>query len=1373
MSVTSGQAISLLENVLFESQTQAKANAAGWVTLSNLNSAYSTVAGLAAAMAGTAEASIAQQVVRYYEGALGRAPGGTEIAYYVNVAETNQNGAFGAALTSSQIAQGASAVSQATWNQIAADFANSPEFSFASASASSVVTLLYLNILGRSPSATEVAYYNAQQAAGLGTSTLVQEFVNSPEYTNKVSSSIATNLGTFGTSVTNGTTPATIGPIQSTSPTTSFTLTTGQDTATANNFAAINASSGAGTTATLNAFDNLTGTAGGTNTLTVNSDGSAFASGITLSNIQTITINSTGDQSLTAVSESNWTGVTAININQISGVSAPANAAGSASATVSVNVPTTASLTDGGIIVGESQTTAPAEFTGLSINGGTSITASATASDANSTVASATILGDITVGGSTAPTGAITLTATETLATATSAPGNITVQGGTNVTVTSTVNSGVALGTVANGATTALSTAANIIVGSSTAPTGTVTVNSTTNSTNKTGVTIDADSIAVTGGTTVNVTETATETQSATVVSTINEGAVSVTGGTATTTVTVTQAAAATGAIAATAAAAVSGVTAVAAVTASPGVDAVAAVNGVNGGNSVSAITAAAGTPTVTDAAVTIADATNTATSTSTIKSVTLNNYGNSTFAGAALANLALSGTAGTLSITNGAAAAASNTTLALAVNNLSTIAGTNLITDTNNEITTLNVTTGATASTLTGFKDTGLTTLNVSGNSVLTLGTGLTTANDSALTKIVVSGSAGLTADVHSFGSSLAVTTTSSGTMFLTLDDTTQTFTGSTGSDIISLAGNASKAITAGSNATNEVILTAASGTYTAAGFGKYVTGFQILGVNDATATDANTYDLHGIFTGFKSIDLQSSMTAAQTFNGVASGTFLFIDSAQTNTISYVLYTASSTASVTTTLNTSVATAGITVNNLTLNDINNDGVATATFLSNAKTSVFTNASSAAQTNHITTLTDTGLTAINISGNAALDIGTISLGQPGQATPVGVASFTITDTSTGFDNTGSVHVASTIGSTSFTDDTLGSLTFAGSNNVTMANVVDNNAVNLTVTNSGTGAATITLLSTDANGAHAQANGLSNVTFSGSGAISIGTIQYGAATGTNTAALTFTNSGTGSVSIGALDYNGSTNTLGTSTTSLTLAGNIKLGLDATTLAADLAANAGVTMSATSGVTVAAGTDNSHINLVLTGAAAGSTDTVTLGNGNNVLVENTAVSSTVSITVGTGSNYIDVSHNTAAGSYSVTLGAHTSSGPDEILTSEIGTTAAATAINTTITGAVTGDLVKIADANVITLNTVTAAQQSTFAADAATSLSSAVTYAHTLTTGGHAGVVFTYAGNTYLIEDVAATTAAATSTVIELVGVHTLTASSTAGVLNVAS
>src|SRR5579859_6720362 len=150
MTVTTAQITILLENILFETQPLVAGNVEQWMVLSTSNPADSTVIGLAEAMAGSAEIGIAEQVVRYYQGGLGRQPSATEIGFYVEYAETS--------LSASQIAQGAGGVPVSIWSQIAGYFAASPEFQAQiSAAGGNVIQSLYLNVLDRTPSAAEVS----------------------------------------------------------------------------------------------------------------------------------------------------------------------------------------------------------------------------------------------------------------------------------------------------------------------------------------------------------------------------------------------------------------------------------------------------------------------------------------------------------------------------------------------------------------------------------------------------------------------------------------------------------------------------------------------------------------------------------------------------------------------------------------------------------------------------------------------------------------------------------------------------------------------------------------------------------------------------------------------------------------------------------------------------------------------------------------------------------------------------------------------------------------------------------------------------------------------------------------------------------------
>jgi len=223
MAWSVGQVESLLETVLFESPAAAAVNATQWVARAAADSSLSSLSGLVGAMTASPEAGIVEQVYRLYLGALGRAPAAAELGFYVGIAETG--------LTPAQIANGVGAVSAATWNQISADFANSPEFQ-GDLAGGDAISLLYQNILGRSAASSELGYYHAQQQAGASMSTILQDFVNSPEYQLKQISGIVAQLELFGgvtaptatatqtanTNLTSGTTvypsgPGGLGPI--------------------------------------------------------------------------------------------------------------------------------------------------------------------------------------------------------------------------------------------------------------------------------------------------------------------------------------------------------------------------------------------------------------------------------------------------------------------------------------------------------------------------------------------------------------------------------------------------------------------------------------------------------------------------------------------------------------------------------------------------------------------------------------------------------------------------------------------------------------------------------------------------------------------------------------------------------------------------------------------------------------------------------------------------------------------------------------------------------------------------------------------------------------------------------------------------------
>jgi len=273
-----------------------------------------------------------------------------------------------------------------------------------------------------------------------------------------------------------------------------FSLTTGIDQGTAFVGGAGNdiylATLGA--TPTLNSFDSIDGV-GGVNSLNISgttAGGDLLPGSITLSNIQKVNLSTTtnaGTGAATPFDVSSFSSVTDVSVTS-SGLTGDF-----------IKASATANITD----------TSNGSGNFVQTIGGKAVTVTSS--------------GYVTIGGTTGnPTGAVTVTNT----TAPQGATVVSIDGGTAVTVT-TKGAGVAIG-------------ANV------APTGAVAVTANVGTT--AGSNIAADNIAITGGSTVTVTENATTPLLATAGAngTVTLGNVSVTGGAATTAVTVTQTAPAT-----------------------------------------------------------------------------------------------------------------------------------------------------------------------------------------------------------------------------------------------------------------------------------------------------------------------------------------------------------------------------------------------------------------------------------------------------------------------------------------------------------------------------------------------------------------------------------------------------------------------------------------------------------------------------------------------------------------------------------------------------------------------------------------------------------------------------------------------------------
>jgi|GEM_PF-4109939 len=1009
------------------------------------------------------------------------------------------------------------------------------------------------------------------------------------------------------------------------------TLTNGIDNVSAARFDAV-VSSVAGTS-TLNAGDTLHGTTAN-NVLNVASDGSALPAGITLDHVQTVSINATADQA--SVDTSADAGVTALNI------SVAAAATGNASLV-------TAGAATAVTISGDNLSGITA---GLTVNGGASVNISAigNAEDLGSTTSGIVVnnaAGAVNItdmlnnSGYYAYFGDISVN---------NAGGDVTIRNNFNVN-----NDG--------GSENHPIKPGNINVNNAG---GVVLIESTMQLAGSTQGQPVAPNINVQGaGASITVNEVISNPDYSDV-SNASQGAVTITGGRTTTTVTVNQ-------------------------------------------------TFNLSAPlSVSSANVSISDAAYAQRSTvsNSITSVTLNNFGDATFKGNALASLSLSGGGG-LTINNNAAGAATNTTLHLALDNAAST-----ITDTNNEITAINVNnSGASALTL---ADSGLTTLNVTGSGELTQW------NPSSNLATLTVRDAGYSADL----SHTKVTTfapTGAGAISVTLN-AHQSFTGSAGTDTVTISADATQAISAGSAAHNELILQGSSSSYTAS-TAAHASHFTTLGVSDLTS-NSDVYDM-AIFTGYTALNLFGASFQSDAFIDVAAGTTLtIVDRAAA--VSYSLATPSAKESINVALtNSSDYSRPPSISSLTLTDSAGGGAATLNLSSN-------NAYYAGYRDTIGTLNDVALSSLNVSGATGLTIGTINLGQHSLAVPSGVATFAL-------NYSGSADLAIT----TLVDDTLSHLNVSGNGLSVIHTVEADNASALTINNNGGATLAIDTLRTNGNGAAVISNGLSNLTFSGTQAITIGTL----ATPGDTAAITLTNTGTATATI--------TNWLpGSGVSSLSIDGNVVLGAAALT-----ATQLGTPISLTSlaGVTIAAGGDNARLNLALAGAGSGHVDTVIVGNGNNNLADD-STSGHVNVTVGSGANTIHLG-NAASADYlaHVTLGAHTAAGGGD--TVFVGTvTAGASAPSVIINGASSGDRINFSGDTALSNTPLNATQQASIAA--LDTLAAAVGYVDGLaSTLAHSVTTFQWHGDSYALESAANGngTPTAADSLIELAGIG-----STAGI-----
>ena len=1084
-------------------------------------------------------------------------------------------------------------------------------------------------------------------------------------------------------------------------PGTTYTLTTGIDTITGTSgddtFNAVD--NAGGTASTWSGLDALNG-GGGSDTLNVASSVAiAQPAGATVTGIQTAKFSQGGAAiAVTLNTTTGWSGLTNLTVTQAgTGVD-------TITAAATTNVNNTGSSTGAVYIYGGKDVTVTSAGGAVIIGSGTDVTKAS-------------------------PAGAITLTNTNVAGAA------VEVDGGTTVNITET----------------GVTSAGTIIVGANTQATGAVVVNATTSATSDS----TNGNITVKGGSSVTVTETAGGTVAAAGTANLSYtlGNVTVNGTAATTSVTVNQSAAA---AATTAATAVTGVKSVAGVTAAAGVEGVTAVAGT------AYVLGVTGKIGVTNGTVTIADknAATATTASNTITSVALNNYGVTTIADNALSTLSLTGKGGTVTITNAAAAAATNTTLNLTLNGTSsTVAATtahpgNAIFDANAEITTLNVITTGAASSIsmiakssTGFSSSstaasGITALNISGDQVFTLQTLL---GLNALKTIAVTGAAGFNDGQHhvsdlatgTYASSgvsafaatspttFAITTASSGAINITLDPTIQTFVGSTGKTTVTIGAwqDASSVITGGTGA-NDVLILDGGGSFstgrnfagTAAGDGAKITGFEVLGV---TNTLFGSVDLAKLSAGFTSIEVGiDGITRSQTAaTGDAVTGFTYADygtNGATNAYESLSFT---NVAANTALTFDKGTYGTTT--YQLNSAAGAGSAN---------SVTVNLGAATSTNsNFGTLVLQGV-------NGSVDgIGTVSLVSNG---------VDITDTATAFvPNHNTVEAITDLG--------LAHLNVSGTQSLTIGALAPSGS-SLSVGNTNTGGLGLTISAlTD--------NSLSALTFTGTGA---STVSQLIDTIPN---LTLANNGTGTVTVSAI--NGSTGVATSTLQSLTLTGNVAVTLT----------------DSYAGVTISGATDNAHVELTLTGGGA---DSVTLGNGNNVISTGAGADTIVAgsgldlITGGTGADVINgglgndvyvYADSTTTDSYATRAAGSFTSTTADSLTVTVGDVIRATGhANFTGAASVAGTAAASANVELRTLGLQTVSLLTGVSPNTAA-------YATYTTASEGVGdvLVFNDGTNTFLEFVATAQATSASDLIIKVVGIHTFSIAAGSADITVAS
>jgi hypothetical protein len=634
------------------------------------------------------------------------------------------------------------------------------------------------------------------------------------------------------------------------------------------------------------------------------------------------------------------------------------------------------------------------------------------------------------------------------------------------------------------------------------------------------------------------------------------------------------------------------------------------------------------------------------------------------------LANISLSGLKSTnaqlnsdvltnLSITNSSYAGVlidnqlkntnSATTLNLAVSGDKTLT----LTDNHQVYKVLNVGTGNTGSNVIFNNFTQVTTENISGSSVLTQTSGALGIN---LTAINISGNAGFISltDLDNYSKLASITSTSTGLIGVAINAQKTSFTGGAGQDVVIINKDATKSISAGSASNNEIVLNAGSSSFTQAVTGANVQGFTTLGVS---SNSFGTFALSGaaaLFSGITAADVLSPTAGAITFTNAEADTSLSFEDVgggnYTQAVKFITTGINDGANESLTINLGISAAaaaavgssaviptdmGFSVNNLTVSDSTNQGIANLIINSYTNDPSNFNGPLSVYANTIGTLNDAGLTSLTLNGTGGFRVlNNFALNNS-------TSALTLTDNSTN-------HYSGITFANSLLGANLSTLNLDGTNTNTIFDGITIQSLFLgttsfTVNDTSAGNATIASLASTAH--------LSTLDFenSGSGLLSINTVYD-----TYLTSLTLT----GDVSYASASlYDPSTVYNSVSLSNQVVAGwHNWAASNAPTWAfgSSGAVNSWGYDNVTSAITVSGATDNADVTF-WTGLNHNTSgvDNITLGDGNNNVADTSL--GHVNITLGSGSNDVwaygfigAVSSNTnplyESGFDTITFGAH---------------------------------------------------------------------------------------------------------------------------------